>query len=620
MTKDTDQADLPPSGDRVALLWRRLKEHRIAQWSVGYVAVAYGIQHAVTLTSEALEWPHGIERASMILLALGLPLAMALAWYHGERASRGYSRAEFSILSVLLVIGAFLFYVFVRPSEQIAARPATAAQAVTAATPVAKAAGISVAVLPFLNLSGDPKEEYFSDGMTEEITSALAKIPNLPVVGRTSAFAFKGKNEDLRVIGQALGAAYLIEGSVRKDGSELRITAQLIKSDDGRHLWTDSYDRELKGVFAVQEDVARAIAAALQVPLGLKEGETLVSNRTGDTQSYEDYLRALALYRARSIKDVIAVLEPMVKRDPTYAPAWALLSQAYSLEPIYLGADWRPVDELRRDVQSAFGKSDVAARKAIQLDPKYTAGYSALGYLETARGHWAEADGDFGKALALDPTDPDTLHLYANALMLEGRLKQTLEVRTALRKLEPFVPIYNVYAALAMQLNGDLKGGIALLEGLSPVGPVGAQRNSYLALGYASEGRYALAADTMLMTTPDQELVSVPDVKQAADIIRKAPGKIGPTSPSPVTESPLSFVYAFAGAPERYLDALERQAEVGQFGFIPSFVTFHPSLSDVRKTERFKTMVRKIGLVDYWRAKGWPDLCHPTTGDDFACN
>src|ERR1700683_3634517 len=163
MSEDAEHAKTDPSSQTgVSALWRRLKEHRIAQWSVGYVAVAYGIQHAVTLTIEALEWPHGIERASMILLALGLPLAMAFAWYHGERVNRRISGPELAIISILLAIGAFLFYVFVRPAEQIAARPVVAAaQTVIPAAPAAKPAGISVAVLPFLNLSGDPKEEYF---------------------------------------------------------------------------------------------------------------------------------------------------------------------------------------------------------------------------------------------------------------------------------------------------------------------------------------------------------------------------------------------------------------------------------------------------------------------------
>jgi TolB-like protein/Flp pilus assembly protein TadD len=490
----------------------------------------------------------------------------------------------------------------------------------TAAAPIAKPVGISVAVLPFLNLSGDPKEEYFSDGMTEEITTALAKIPQLPVVGRTSAFAFKGKNEDMSVIGQALHATYLLEGSVRKEGNEVRITAQLIKAETGDHLWTDSYDRQLSGIFAVQEDVAKAIAAALQVPLGLKEGETLVSNRTSDTQSYEDYLRALALYRARNIKEVIAILEPMVKRDPTYAPAWALLAQAYNFEPVYKLDMTRPVGELRRERDSAYGLAQNAARKAIQLDPNYAPGYTALGYAMVGDNRWADADSEFQKALALDPSDPDTLHLYSLSLVEEGRLKQALKMRMTLRMLEPFVPIYNVYTAVVTSLNGDKKGAAALLEPLSPDGAVGAQRNEYLAFAYATQGRYALAADTILKIAPDLPYISAADARLAADILRKAPARIETAAPSRVSESELGWVYVFVGAPERFLDMPERLLEAHLTGARVSWLIFDPSLSVVHKSDRFKALMHNEGLVDYWRAHGWPDFCRQTTGDDFVCN
>lgn len=611
----------PPAADRLSLLWRRIGDHKVMQWAVAYVALAYAIQHAVTLTAEAFDWPHAVTRISMLLLALGLPLVMTFAWYHGAKANKHFSQAEMTIISILLVIGALVFYVFVRPSEEIAARPPAVAQAVTAVAPAAKSAGLSVAVLPFLNLSGDPKEEFFSDGMTEEITSALAKIPNLPVVGRTSAFAFKGKNENLRVIGQALGATYLLEGSVRQAGNRVRISAQLIRASDDHNVWTDSYDRDLKDVFAVQEDVAKAIAGALQVPLGLSQGETLVSNRTADTQSYEDYLRALALFRARSIQDVIAILEPMVKRDPGYAPAWALLAQAYNLLPVYVEGASGSVDELHRILVSVYDKAGNAARKANALDPKNAPAYTALAFLETQQGHFTEASKEFEKALALDPTDPETLHLYSLALLLEGRLKQALNVRTTLRKLEPFVPIYNVFTAEAMQLNGDSKGAIALLEPLQTDGAVGGQRNGYLALAYSAQGRYAAAADTLLKTSPDQAWVSMAAVKQAADIIRTAPARIVTNGPTLASESVFSFVYAFVGAPERFLDAQERTVGAGSTMMSAAgWTDWHPALSAMRKTEGFKALVRKEGLVDYWRATSWPDLCRPTTGDDFACN
>ena len=227
------------------------------------------------------------------------------------------------------------------------------------------------------------------------------------MVGRSSAFQFKGQNKDLRAIGQSLGATYLIDGSVRKAGNRVRITAQLIKADGGIGLWTDNYDRELTDVFVIEEDIAQAIAAALRVPLGLAQGERLVSNRTSDVDSYQDYLRGRALVRGRIVTEAVATLEGVVARDPDYAPAWAMLSQAYRVTLDYNSAPrTAPVDEARRFIQSNLDKAETSARKAIQLDPKHAGGYAALAYIQTTRGKWTEADDLFHQALALDPKIP----------------------------------------------------------------------------------------------------------------------------------------------------------------------------------------------------------------------
>ena len=182
------------------------------------------------------------------------------------------------------------------------------------------------------------------------------------------------------------------------------------------------------------------------------------------------------------------------------------------------------------------------------------------------------------------------------------------------------MPVYNVFTAEAMQLNGDISGGAAMLASLPADGPVGAQRNGYLALAYAAQGRYAQAADTILLTTPDQAVIPMAAVKQAADILRKAPARVASSGPTPASQSVLSFVYAFAGAPEKFLDASERSVTAGSTLTVGNWTEWHPALAAARKTERFKALMRKMGLVDYWRATGWPDLCHPTSGDDFVCN
>jgi TolB-like protein len=375
--------------DRLALLWRRVKEHRIAQWTVGYVAVAYGVQHGVTLTADAYDWPHSITRVSITLLALGVPVAMTLAWYHGERVSRRISGGEMAIVSVLLVLTSLVFYAVLRPApEEIAARTPVAQEATVTAARAAAATpkgAISVAVLPFLNLSSDKEQEFFSDGMTEEITAALAKVPDLRVVARTSAFEFKGKSIEIEKIGQQLHATHLIEGSVRKAGNRLRITVQLIKAGDGTHIWAEDYDRDLTDVFSVQEDIARAITASLHMTLGLKPGEQLVNARTVDPASHEAYLKAKSLVRLRNVESVgqaIQILEDVVARDPDYAPAWGLLGTAHHFALVNHAAVVRAaVEEARPIVQEHLAKGLAAAQRAITLDPKNADGFLALAYI-----------------------------------------------------------------------------------------------------------------------------------------------------------------------------------------------------------------------------------------------
>src|SRR5258706_7399335 len=159
----------PPSVDRLSALWQRVNGHKIVQWSVAYVALAYGLQHGVVLTSQSIEWPHAVARISMLLLVLGLPVVMTLAWYHGERASRHISGPELTIISILLIMSSLLFFVFVRPSEQVAAGARPALQQAGAGAPraasVSPAGAISIAVLPFANMSGDAGQEFFSDGI-----------------------------------------------------------------------------------------------------------------------------------------------------------------------------------------------------------------------------------------------------------------------------------------------------------------------------------------------------------------------------------------------------------------------------------------------------------------------
>jgi len=596
-----------------------LKRRHVYRVAAAYAVVAWVLIQLVNNITPMLNLPASVGTIVLVLLAVGFPVAVLFAWIHqlapadGAAPSPKTSKLDWTLIGALVVVIALVSY------QQLA--PSSGARTGQQARGTPAPGSMSVAVLPFVNLSSDKEQEFFSDGRTEEITAALAKIPNLQVVGRTSAFEFKGQNKDLRTIGQALGATHIIEGSVRKAGDRVRITAQLIRADNGLHLWTENYDRELKDVFAVQEDIAQAIAASLRVPLGLKEGERLVSNRTDDLESYQEYLRGRALLRARTINQAIAVLEPAVARDPNYAPAWAVLAEASVFAPAYgIGVYGIPFEERRKVIQSFNDKAETAARNAIRLDPKHAGGYAALAYVQGARGKWAESDDLFRQALALDANDADALHLQSLVAVNAGRLKQTLGIRKTLQTLEPFVPVYNLFNAVAMQFNGQGIDSISILQSIPNEGGVGAQRTAWLALALAATGRYGQAADAILAMQPNQTYFPKASVENAASLLRSAPAKAPAPEKLPDLENALSFVYGYIGAPDRLLDSAERSIDADYRMANDIRVLWHPAFSSIRKTERFKELMRKAGLVDYWKARGWPDLCHPTTGDDFECN
>jgi adenylate cyclase len=481
---------------------------------------------------------------------------------------------------------------------------------------------VSIAVLPFANVSTDPGQEFFSDGMTDEISGALAKIPDLRVVGRSSAFQFKGENKDLRAIGQALGATHLIEGSVRQAGNRVRIAAQLIEATNGLQLWSASYDRELTDVFAIQEDIATAIAAALRMPLGVRQGERLASSRIVDAESYQRYLQAKALLRLRGLKsltDAAALLEQVVARDPDFAPAWALLGLTDAMTPLFNPAMANgDADELRRIVGVLLPRAEAAAGRAIQLDANLADGYSSLALAQHLRGKLLQAEDLYSKALALDPNNSEALFYYSDLLGNVGHLKDSLRMKLQLRAMEPFVPIFNVTTAVALWVNGENDAAIAILK--SVPADYAVPPAAFLAGIYASIGRYGDAADTLLQVPPGTfPPWTVDQIEEAARILRSAPASAAPPQTLP-NGTPLNFVYLYTGDPQRALSFAEFSAETGYSSPGGYTVLWQSSFAPARKTERFKDYLRKSGHVDYWRARGWPEFCRPTGADDFVCD
>jgi tetratricopeptide (TPR) repeat protein len=401
----------------------------------------------------------------------------------------------------------------------------------------------------------------------------------------------------------------------------VRITVQLIKAEDGTNMWSENYDRELIDVFAIQEEIGRAIATSFNMRLGLAPGENLVSNRTDNLGTYQDFLQGKAWLRARLSPNsgpYLKTLESVVARDPSFAPAWALLARAYTLEPAQLPSavvvQEGSVEDARRVVKGFLDKAEMVGRKAIELDPQNAVGYSGMAQAASIRGQWAAAEDYAKKALELDPNDPEALLAEGQSSRRTGYIQRSLLALEKGRALEPLVAAFNINTASVMLSNGQDEVAAALLESLPPTG----RRNMFLARAYAMQGRYAEAADTLQLTrTPNQEIQKF--LEDTARLLRSAPAKVADPKALPEYMNEYNFVYVHVGAIDRVMEYAERQIAIGYLQDLGN-ILFVPDMAPLRKTERFKTYMRNVGLVDYWRERGWPDLCKPVGANDFACD
>jgi TolB-like protein/Tfp pilus assembly protein PilF len=289
----------------------------------------------------------------------------------------------------------------------------------SSATPGSQAAAAkSIAVLPFVNMSADPENEYFTDGIAEEIINALTKVQALRVASRTSAFAFKGKNEDIGQIGRKLKVATVLEGSVRKAGRRLRVTAQLVNVADGYHLWSERYDRELEDVFAIQDEIAGNIVKALRVVLSDEEKRALEKAPTANVQAYDYYLRGRQFFhqfRRTGIQFARRMFERAIEVDPDYALAYTGVADSCSFLYMY----W---DGSKSNLDSA----DTASRKALELDPELAEAHASRGFAVSLSKRYPEARKEFETAIRLNPKLYEAHYLYARACFQEGKLEEAV--------------------------------------------------------------------------------------------------------------------------------------------------------------------------------------------------
>jgi TolB-like protein len=486
--------------------------------------------------------------------------------------------------------------------------------ALSPATAQAQSAlGLTVAVLPLENNSGEPGQDFFAGGMTDEIASTLAGIRGLGVVARSSSFQLKPSERDSKTAGKALNANHLVQGTARLTGERAQVNVRLVQASDGAQLWSQDYDEKLADIFELEADIARKVATALK--LSASPGEVLVRNRTKDVSAYLDFLRAKVAARPRgavALGAAAVILEQVVMREPDFAPAAALLAYGYALTPLFAPSlrGGMPEEE-RKVVERTVPRSDALARRATQLDPNNAEAFVALGYANMVQRKMLAAEDAFKQALALNPNQADGLHGYSQLLAALGRIKESLAMREHLQAGEQFIINYTADTAEIYWLDGDTDKAVAMLQPFRP------GRTLELALVQAAAGRYREAAAAIR----EMPATNYPPgmTEAAAKILESAP-----TSATAPAELPrignMSFAYMHVGAPERVLEFYEDEVRGNYFQPISATWFWHPTYAGVRKTEGFKAVARDLGMVEYWRARGWPPQCRAVGTDDFTCD
>jgi TolB-like protein len=596
-------------------LWSDLRRRKVVQWGLAYAAGAWGLLQGLEYVSDTFGWPQQLQQVATLALLIGLPIVLVIAWYHGDRGEQRVTGAELAIITLLFLLGGGIFWRYERAPEPPPSSGAGPTSAPLAAVEPGPGPGEkSVAVLPFANMSDAPGTEYFSDGLAEEILNALAQIQGLRVPSRTSSFSFRGTQADLKQVADALQVAHVLEGSVRRDGQRIRVTAQLIDARSDSHLWSKTWDRQLEDVFAVQQEIAQEIANSLEVQFSGDGGPRSVG--TDSVAAYERYLQGRHLWRQRGegpLRASIEQFEAAIRLDPGFARAHSGLAAATSVLVSYTGPDV--------PAETFLNAAQTHAQRALSLDPGLGEAHTVLATVLEERWQWQAADAEFRRALALDPSDSTAQQWYGEFLGRMGRFKAGQQYAERALALDPLSPVINLAAALAVITTS--MNVPAAVELARRAGSLGMTRRSqsglmliYMAAGDPRAAR-SVASDGSIEAAVIDAVID-PSRKRAA-LARLASAPPGSRRVDSALESQ-TVPYIYLGEIDQAYDAARRSIEDRSM-FPADFLApdASPSFVRFRADPRFQQLVRDAGLLDYWRAVAWPDLCRPQ-GDGVVCD
>jgi serine/threonine-protein kinase len=571
-----------------------LKRRNVYKVAVGYAVVGWLLIQVATQVFPFLDIPSWAIRLVILLTALGFPVALIIAWAF-ELTPEGIKRAEDVDLAaaaqrprhrawifVVIIAGAMslgLFFLgrITAPSKQSGTNEASSK---------------SIAVLPFVNMSSDKEQEYFSDGLSEELLNQLAQIPQLRVIARTSSFSFKGKEVDVATIAKALNVGNVLEGSVRKSANTLRITAQLVRTSDSSNLWSQTYERQMTDIFKVQDEIAGDVVAALKVKL--LPTQLPKTQRTVNAEAYEHYLRGINISRQDRLEAAQLAAEEFQKAialDPNYANAYVALAFAQAQ-----GADIANSPPQRaEEIKQAFA----TVEKAIALAPDLASGYGRRGFLRYSRAwDWQGAAADFKRALAMDPDNAELLSFYSRNLFFNGHQTEAIEMARKATVIDPLsIDIWHNLGLLLFASGKDSDARLAWKHAFD-INP-GARWPNYL-VGYldlkkgkiesalahfrATDEPFRLTGTAMVEHT----LGHASESEQALDTLK--------TKYTAGSAFQVATVYAWRGEKDHAFEWLDRAYDQHDSGM--SRLRYDPTLATLHDDPRFAALVKKMGFAE----------------------
>lgn len=597
-----------------------LKRRNVFRVGIAYVIVAWLIAQVTELALDGFVAPDWVLKTVLFLLVIGFPLALLFAWAfeltpEGLKKEKNVDRSEsttqltgrkldfviIGVLAVALVMFAMDKFVWTLdttlqsdPDQEISVADRQQ----------------SIAVLPFADMSAEGDHEYFSDGISEELLNVLMRVEGLQVASRTSSFVFKGQNQNVSQIAGELGVDYIVEGSVRKSGNRVRITAQLIDAGTDRHLWSETYDRELVDIFAIQDEIANAIVIALKRALGVNVAVSdvkavSVTVATENIGAYDLYLKARALFIARiDMADSVQMFEQAVALDPDFARAWEGLAAVLTVMPSWGFSD--------RDY---VVQSESAAHRAIEIEPGLSLAYAVLG--QNGNGErpiaWGTVFGNYERAINNDPTNATARLWRGIALAGLGYFDQAMADYAACVVIDPAYQNCYAHQASIHSLKGEYEASLPILTNVRLAGYVGSEPSELNTI--IKSGQRLAAVQWAINWFPDAQAL----VKEWIEALEDPDGD--------TTLAIAKWDAWFASEDQRLDDHLELLLALRAYDRINASnlvdvleTIWIPDFAEFRKTPHFKRLVGDYGMVDYWRANGFPPQCRSLGDDAFECD